>query len=188
MRNNRVLIIGVSVSDTKADTRTDDATTRPNSRNKRPVIPCRKITGKNTTASVTVVEMIANVISDDPFSPASRGSSPCSMRLKMFSIITIASSTTNPVARTTPKSVRRLMEKPKSHRKKNADTSDTGIATTGMIVARHERRNMKMISTTNPKAISSVSRTSSIALRMNVVESIASSRRRSFGACAWRSA
>ena len=59
-----------------------------------------------------------------------------------------------------PSSVSTLIEKPKTHMKKNELTSDTGMAITGMIVARQERRNTKMIRTTRPKAISSVSSTS----------------------------
>ena len=51
--------MGVNVNETKADIITDPATTIPNSRNNRPVIPCKNITGKNTATNVTVVEITA---------------------------------------------------------------------------------------------------------------------------------
>ena len=50
----------------------------------------------NTATSEKVIEMIVKPICPAPFSAASNGLSPCSMYLTMFSIITIASSTTNP--------------------------------------------------------------------------------------------
>ena len=54
----------------------------------------------------------------------------------MFSITTIASSTTMPVARMMPKSVSVLIEKPISLTKANAPISETGIVIAGMIVLR----------------------------------------------------
>ena len=51
----------------------------------------------STAISETVSEMIVKPICSDPFSAASIGDSPSSMNRAMFSIITIASSTTKPV-------------------------------------------------------------------------------------------
>ena len=80
----------------------------------------------------------------------------------MFSITTIASSTTMPVARMMPKSVRVLIEKPISLVNANAPISDTGMVTAGMIVLRQVCRKMKMTSTTSAIASASVLRTSLI--------------------------
>ena len=53
----------------------------------------------------------------------------------MFSMTTIASSTTMPVARMMPKSVSVLIEKPSSLTNANVPMSDTGIVIVGMSVA-----------------------------------------------------
>ena len=54
----------------------------------------------------------------------------------MFSMTTIASSTTIPVARTMPNSVSVLIENPNALTKAKVPTSDTGIVIVGMIVLR----------------------------------------------------
>ena len=66
----------------------------------RPVLPVMKASGTNTAISVQVVAMTAKPISRAPSKEASSGGSPCSMRRWMFSISTIASSTTMPMAST----------------------------------------------------------------------------------------
>ncbi len=71
--------MGVSVRETTALMSTEPATTTPNSRNKRPVRPERNTTGRKTAASVTVVLMMAKVISLLPRWPASTGSMPPSI-------------------------------------------------------------------------------------------------------------
>ncbi len=53
----------------------------------------------------------------------------------MFSITTIASSTTKPVAMVSAISVRLLIEKPARYMTPNVPTSDSGTATLGMSVA-----------------------------------------------------
>jgi len=73
----------------------------------------------------------------------------------------MASSTTIPIARTSPNSVRLLSEKPKVARMKNVPTSDTGMATIGMIAARHDCRNTMITMTTRMSASNSVLITSS---------------------------
>ena len=87
----------------------------------------------------------------------------------MFSVITMASSTTKPTARTTANMVSTLMEKPKRYMMKNAPTSDTGITMQGTNVTRQSRRNRKMMMITRTKASYTVCFTSSIEARMNCV-------------------
>ncbi len=80
----------------------------------------------------------------------------------MFSMTTIASSTTMPVARMMPKSVSVLIEKPISLTNANAPTSETGIVIAGMSVLRHVCRKTKMTSTTRMIASTSVFSTSAM--------------------------
>ena len=93
---NRLPSIGVSVSDTNADTRIDTAMVTENSRKSRPTMPPRKSSGMNTATSESVIERIVKPISFEPLSAACIGFSPISMWRTMFSSITMASSTTKP--------------------------------------------------------------------------------------------
>ena len=69
-----------------------------------------------------------------------------------FSTTTMASSTTMPIASTRPNSDRLLSEKPNAAIRKNVPTSDTGIATMGMMAARQVCRNKMTTSTTRMTA------------------------------------
>ena len=62
----------------------------------------------------------------------------------MFSITTMASSTTSPVASVMPKSVSVLMEKPNNFTKAKVPISETGMAMAGIIVVRQSCRKMKI--------------------------------------------
>jgi hypothetical protein len=78
----------------------------------------------------------------------------------MFSMTTIASSTTSPVARVRPKSVSVLIEKPKSFTNANVPIKETGIVIDGMSVLVPVWRKMKMTATTRAIASKSVMTTS----------------------------
>ena len=80
----------------------------------------------------------------------------------MFSITTIASSTTIPVASTIPKRVRVLIEKPNSLTKAKVPMSDTGMVMAGMSVLRQFWRNRNITRMTRTMASTSVSSTSLI--------------------------
>src|SRR4029078_6221502 len=95
--NSREHIIGVSVSDTTADVTTAIVSVNANSRNMRPTSPDMNSSGMKTAISDTVSEITVKPISLAPFSDASIADSPFSMWRTMFSIITMASSTTKPV-------------------------------------------------------------------------------------------
>ena len=64
---------------------------------------------------------------------ASRGDSPSAMWRSTFSTTTIASSTTMPIASTSPNSDSLLSEKPSAAMAAKVPISDTGIATSGMM-------------------------------------------------------
>ena len=87
----------------------------------------------------------------------------------MFSVITIASSTTRPTERTTASIVSTLMEKPATYITKKAPMSDTGITIQGTSVTRQSRKKRKMMMITNTKASYTVLSTSLMEARMNLV-------------------
>ncbi len=90
----------------------------------------------------------------------------------MFSIMTMASSTTKPVAMVSAISVRLLTEKPARYITPKVPTSDSGTATAGMMVAGMLRRNRKITITTSATASSSSNCTSATEARMVVVRSV----------------
>ena len=79
-----------------------------------------------------------------------------------FSTTTIASSTTMPTASTRPNSDRLLIEMPKAERMVKVPMSETGMATTGMIVARQFCRKRYTTPTTRRIAMKIVLMTSSM--------------------------
>ncbi|MNE33639.1 hypothetical protein D3C80_1273220 [compost metagenome] len=105
--------------------------TTPNSLNNRPTKPSKKITGRKTAAKVIEIEITAKKISFEPLIAASIGDMPSSTFLKIFSVTTIPSSTTKPVAKTIAKSVNTLIENPKSHMMKNVAINETGMSISG---------------------------------------------------------
>ena len=105
------------------------------------------------------------------FFAASRGKSPVAMLRSTFSTTTMASSTTMPIASTSPNSDRLLSVKPKAAMKKNVPMSETGMATSGMMAARQVCKNTITTSTTSTIASPMVSITASTDCRMNCVGS-----------------
>ncbi len=155
-------IIGVSVSDTIADTTTAMVSVSANSRNMRPTRPVMNSSGMNTAISENVSEMMVKPISRAPLSAALSGESPSSMWRTMFSIITIASSTTKPVPMVSAISDRLSSEKPAKYITQNVAISDSGSATPAITVALTVRRKMNTTSTTSATASVSVNCTSRI--------------------------
>src|SRR5215470_63035 len=90
----------------------------------------------------------------------------------MFSITTMASSTTNPVAIVSAISDRLLRLKPNRYMAPSVPTSDSGTEREGISVARPERRNTKITSTTRITASDSSYSTSRTEARMVMVRSV----------------
>ena len=90
----------------------------------------------------------------------------------MFSITTIASSTTKPVAMVSAISDRLSRLKPNWYMIASAPISDSGTDRLGMIVAGMLRRNRKMTITTRPTASASSNSTSSTEARIVIVRSV----------------
>ena len=99
----------------------------------------------------------------------------------MFSVTTIASSTTSPTASTTASMESTLMEKPARYITKKMPISEMGITNAGMSVTRQLRRKAKMISTTRMNAMMTVFCTSAMEALINLVLSNATSRITSSG-------
>jgi hypothetical protein len=119
-------------------------------------------TGMNTAASEIVIETSVKLISLEPSSAAWSGFFPISRCLTMFSSMTIASSTTNPIA-----SISAIMEmllrlNPNRYMATKVPTIDRGRARLGMTVADTFRRKRKMTMTTSPRVSPMVKFTSAI--------------------------
>ena len=123
----------------------------------------------------------------EPLSAASSGGSPASMYRAMFSIITIASSTTKPVEIVSAISDRLFRLNPRSTMTPNVPTSESGTATAGMAVAERVRRNRKITITTSATASISSNWTSATELRMVTVRSVSTATCTADGsdACSW---
>ncbi len=93
----------------------------------------------------------------------------------MFSSTTIESSTTRPIASTMASSVSVFTLKPKAYMNAKAPTSETGIVTRGMTVARTLRRKTKITSATSRMASAIVLNTALIDWSMKTEESYISS-------------
>jgi hypothetical protein len=78
-RSSLLHIIGVSVSDTIADTTTAMVSVSANSRNMRPTRPVMNSSGMNTAISDSVSEITVKPISRAPRRAASSGDSPFSI-------------------------------------------------------------------------------------------------------------
>ena len=172
MCRKRAHIIGVRVSETTPEIRIATASVTANSRNSLPTTSPMKSSGISTAISEKVSEMMVKPISREPFSAASSGGEPCSMWRAMFSMTTMASSTTKPAATTRAIRVRLLMENPARYMKPNVPMSETGTATLGMMVAGRLRKNRKITSTTSATANSSSICTSRTEARMVMVRSV----------------
>ena len=130
-----------------------------------------KASGTNTATSTAAMAIIGLVTSFIARYVASRAESPAAMLRSTFSTTTMASSTTMPIASTSPKSDSALIEKPKRYRNASVPTIDTGTATSGMIEARQVCRNRITTSTTSATDSNSVCTTDLIEARTNCVGS-----------------
>ena len=127
--------------------------------------------GTNTAHSTSAIAMIGPLTSSIARYAASRGLKPRSILRSTFSTTTIASSTTMPMASTSPNSDRLLIENPNASIRPNVPTIEIGTASSGMIEARQVCRNSTTTSTTSATASSRVSMTAMIDSRTKMVVS-----------------
>ena len=109
-----------------------------------------------TATSETLIDSTVKPISRAPSSDASSGDRPASRCRMMFSITTMASSTTKPVAMVSAISDKLSRLYPARYIAPNVPINETGTATLGMNVARRSRRNTKTTRITRATEISSV--------------------------------
>src|SRR5690554_6104828 len=163
---------GVSVSATTPDTTTDTAIVTANCWYNSPLKPPRNATGANTTTNTKVDDTTAPdtccMVSTEACLAEMRFSE---MSRSTFSITIMALSTTIPIAKTKPKRVSILIEKPSNCMPAKVPMSDTGMAATGMSVARKRCKNKKVTMTTNSTAATNVVMTSFTEISMDSVVS-----------------
>ncbi len=152
---------GVSVSATIPESTTATAIVMANCRYIRPVMPPRNATGTKTAHNTSTMAISAPLTWRMALSAATAGGTPSSSMIRStFSMTTIASSTTIPMASTKPNNVSRLTLKPSSRIPRKAPMTETGTASTGIRVARQLWRKMKTTSVTRSSASNSVTTTS----------------------------
>ena len=164
--------IGTKVSETTAEITMVTASVTANSWNRRPTTSPMNSSGISTAISDTVSETMVKPICPAPFSAACMRLSPISMKRAMFSIMTMASSTTKPVAMVSDISDRLSSEKPHRYIPASVPTSEIGTDRLGISVAGRLRRNRKITSTTSATDSISSNSTSAIEARMVVVRSV----------------
>ena len=146
---------GVSVKATRPEITTDTAMVMANCWYITPVKPPMNATGTNTEHSTSTMATTGPVTSSIALIVASlTGKCSSCMIRSTFSMTTMASSTTIPIANTRPNNVSVLMENPSSNIPANAPTIDTGTARHGINVARQSCRNRYM--TRNTKIMASM--------------------------------
>ena len=134
--SRRAAIIGISVSDSTAETAMAIVIVTANSLNSRPMMPPMNSSGMNTATRLTEMESTVKAISLAPVTAAMRGCSPSSVWRTIFSSTTMASSTTKPVASVSASSDRLSRLKPKKYMPAKVPMAATGSTTAGMKVAR----------------------------------------------------
>ena len=134
-----------------------------------PVMPPKNAIGIKTADNTNAIATTGPCTSAIATSVASTGLSPRSMCCSTFSITTIASSTTKPIAKTIANNVSVLIVKSKTVNAAKVPSNDTGTANNGIIVARKLCRNMKITRTTKTNASKNVCATSLIDAVINSV-------------------
>jgi len=115
-------------------------------------MPVMKVVGTKTANSTRAMAIIAAPTSSIDSRAASIGVDPSFKRRSTFSTTTMASSTTMPTDRTRPNSVSMLSVKPNPCITTQVPIRDTGMATTGMMVARQVLRKRSTTRTTRTVA------------------------------------
>ena len=116
----------------------------------RPWIPLMRPMGMKTEESTRAIPTTGPETSDMAWRVAARGAIPSSMWCSTASTTTIASSTTRPMASTSPKRERVLMENPSMGNTAKVPIRETGTAIRGMRVALQfcrKRKTTRMTST-----------------------------------------
>src|SRR5580704_3208212 len=141
--------MGVTVTDTTMDKAMETESTTANSRNSRPTTPLIIRMGMKTAISEMLIERTVKPISSAPLRAACIGFMPSSRWRVMFSMTTIASSTTNPVAMVSAISERLSSVYPIRYMAPKVAMIETGTDMLGIKVDQALRRKMKTTKTTS---------------------------------------
>src|SRR5579862_3195123 len=142
--------MGVTVSETTMEMAMAMERITANSRNRRPTTPLIMRMGMKTAMSEMLIDRTVKPISSAPLRAACMGFMPLSRWRVMFSMTTIASSTTNPVAMVSAISDRLSRVYPSRYIAPNVATMETGTETLGMNVDQPLRRKMNTTRMTSP--------------------------------------
>ena len=151
---------GVRVSETTAEITMVATRVTANSRISMVNMLSPNTIGPNTAISDSVIDTTVKPISRTPVSAACSGAMPCSMWRTMFSITTIASSTTKPTHSTSATSEKMFRVKPSIHITISAPASDSGTLSMAIRVGRSRRRNSSITSATITMLMPSATSTS----------------------------
>ena len=143
-----------------AESTVDTAMVRANWRKNSPTIPVMNPHGTNTAQSTRATPMTGPVTSSIAFTAAARGESPSPIQRSTFSTTTIASSTTIPIASTSPNSESELRLNPNPSMNASVPMIATGTEINGISVARHFCRKRSITIVTRTTAMPSVRSTS----------------------------
>src|SRR3989442_6536225 len=179
--------MGVVVRETARETPMATLRVAENSGKSRPTIPPMRRIGRKTATSDTDIERTVKPTSREPLRAAWNGDSPISRWRAMFSMTTIASSTTKPVAMVRAISEKLSRLKPSRYITPKEPTRERGTAMLGITVTQRFRRNRKITRTTREMVRTRVSWTSCTEARMVWVGSAAILIRIEGGTEAWSS-
>ena len=177
-------IIGVVVSEMTSEIITAADRVTANSRNSRPTWPPMNSSGMKTATSDRLIDSTVKPTSRAPSRAALKRSMPASMWRCVFSSTTMASSTTKPVATVSAIKERLFRQKPSMYITPKVPSSETMVATAGMMVARTLRRKALTTSTTSTMDRIKVNSISCSEERMELVLSDATCSLMSPGSCA----
>src|ERR1035438_9165414 len=119
-------------------------------------MPGTNTVGTNTAARMMAIPITGADTSSIALKAAALGANPSSIWRCTASTTTMASSTTSPIASTSPNNESVLMENPNSGNMANVPTSETGTANSGISVARQSCGNRYVTSATSNNASPSV--------------------------------
>ncbi len=127
--------------------------------------------GMNTATSETLIDSTVKPICRAPMIAARSGGTPCSTRRTMFSIITIASSTTKPTEMVSAISEKLSSAKPHSHIAASVPAMESGMVTAAARIGTVRRMNTSTTISTSATVTSRVVETSATLARMVAVPS-----------------
>ena len=151
------LNVGVQVSASRSEVKSETVMVTANARKNVPVTPVMETRGRKTTMGVIVEPIRGTVISFSALWMASRRPWPASRCKTIFSRTTMASSMTNPTAAARPPKVMRLKDWPVSFRTIKVMSNVAGItrpATSDVPQSRRNRTRM-MEESNNPSKTAS---------------------------------